>query len=45
MRAAGFPAVLKAGASYFAVVFAAGFVLGVARVLWALPRNAERSPT
>jgi hypothetical protein len=36
-------AVLKAGAAYFAVVFAAAFVLGVVRVLWALPRYGERT--
>jgi hypothetical protein len=35
--------VLKAGASYFGLVFAAGVVLGVVRVLWALPRYGERT--
>ena len=42
-RAPRFVAVLKAGASYFGVVFAAGVVLGVVRVLWALPRYGERT--
>jgi hypothetical protein len=42
-RAVRFIAVLKAGAAYFAVVFAAGFALGVVRVLWALPRYGERT--
>jgi len=42
-RAIRIIAVLKAGASYFAVVFAAGFALGVVRVLWALPRYGERT--
>ncbi len=35
--------VLKAGAVYFAVVFAAGFVLGPIRVLWAEPRFGVRA--
>jgi hypothetical protein len=30
--------VLKAGAVYFAVVFAVGFVLGTIRTLWVVPR-------
>ncbi len=34
--------VLKAGAVYFALVFAAGFVLGPIRILWAVPRFGER---
>jgi hypothetical protein len=29
--------ILKAGALYFAVVFAAGFVLGTIRTLWVVP--------
>jgi hypothetical protein len=43
IRAMRFVAVLEAGASYFAVVFAAGIVFGVVRVLWALPRYGERT--
>ncbi len=35
--------VLKAGALYFAVVLAAGFVLGMIRVLWVVPRFGERA--
>jgi hypothetical protein len=35
--------VLKGGATYFAVVFGAGFLLGVIRVLWVAPRVGERS--
>jgi hypothetical protein len=34
--------VLKAGALYFAVVFAAGFVLGTVRTLWIVPRFGTR---
>ena len=34
--------VLTAGALYFALVFAAGFVLGPIRVLWAEPRFGPR---
>lgn len=34
---------LKAGAAYFAVVFAVGFVLGVARTLWIAPLIGERA--
>ena len=37
--------VLKAGALYFVLVFAAGFVLGIIRTIWIAPhfgtRNAE----
>lgn len=34
--------VLEAAAAYFAVVFAAGFVLGVMRTLWLVPRLGVR---
>lgn len=34
---------LTLGACYFGVVFAAGFLLGVPRVLWLVPRLGERS--
>lgn len=34
---------LKAGAVYFALAFGAGFVLGVARVLWLVPRFGARN--
>ncbi len=34
---------LKAGAAYFALVFGAGFVLGVIRELWAVPRFGARA--
>ena len=35
------PAALKAGVAYFAVVFAAGFGLGVIRMLVVIPRVGE----
>jgi hypothetical protein len=34
--------ILKAGVSYFAVVFGTGFVLGAIRTLWAVPRFGVR---
>ena len=34
--------ILKAGALYFALVFAAGFVLGTIRTLWIVPRLGTR---
>ena len=34
--------VLKAGALYFALVFAVGFVLGAIRTLWVVPRIGTR---
>ncbi|EDX83221.1 hypothetical protein S7335_400 [Synechococcus sp. PCC 7335] len=34
---------LKAGLFYFLAVFSAGFVLGVARILWVVPRFGARA--
>lgn len=34
--------ILKAGALYFALVFGAGFVLGIVRTLWVVPRVGAR---
>lgn len=34
--------VIRAGLAYFSVVFAAGFLLGMLRVLWVVPRLGER---
>jgi hypothetical protein len=35
--------ILKSGLSYFAVVFAAGFVLGTIRTLWIAPKIGARA--
>ena len=35
--------VMQAGVLYFALTFAAGFVLGPIRMLWAVPRFGERT--
>lgn len=35
--------ILKAGALYFALVFCAGFVLGIGRTLWMVPRLGARA--
>ena len=35
--------ILKAGVLYFALVFAAGFVLGTVRTLWIVPRLGVRT--
>jgi len=35
--------ILKAGILYFALVFGAGFVLGIVRTLWVVPRFGARS--
>jgi len=34
--------ILKAGVLYFAVVFGAGFILGLVRILWVSPRLGTR---
>jgi hypothetical protein len=34
--------ILKAGVLYFALVFGAGFVLGLIRILWVVPRFGTR---
>jgi hypothetical protein len=34
--------ILKAGLLYFALVFGAGFVLGVVRIMWVVPRFGTR---
>jgi hypothetical protein len=34
--------ILKAGALYFALVFGAGFVFGIVRTLWVVPRISTR---
>ncbi len=34
--------VVKLGVAYFGIVFSIGFVLGVVRVLWLVPRLGER---
>jgi hypothetical protein len=35
--------ILKAGALYFAIVFAVGFALGIVRVLWMVPQFGVRA--
>jgi hypothetical protein len=35
--------IVKAGVVYFAIVFAAGFVLGPIRILWIVPRLGTRT--
>jgi hypothetical protein len=35
--------ILKAGLSYFILVFGAGFILGPIRVIWLVPRYGERA--
>ena len=34
--------ILRAGVIYFAIVFSAGFVLGIVRTLWVVPRVGTR---
>jgi hypothetical protein len=34
--------ILKAGVTYFALVFGAGFVLGIIRTMWVVPRLGTR---
>ena len=34
--------IVKAGVLYFCVVFGVGFVLGLIRIMWAVPRFGER---
>lgn len=43
MPRAGALTILRAGALYFALVFGAGFLLGIGRVLWLEPRVGLRA--